>query len=137
MKKILLSISIAILCISSCLTLTACTQKTYKLVGMVDVEKDLIVYYDNLTDEKKEVLDYYTDFTIKLGVRDDITLNYKIKQKPAIIEYTIYGTYTLEDNVLSITYDVGNDNIYPEKHQYTNGRIIYYDSYTASYLVFE
>ena len=57
MKKILLSISIAILCISSCLTLTACTQKTYKLVGMVDVEKDLIVYYDNLTDEKKEVLD--------------------------------------------------------------------------------
>lgn len=137
MKKLLSATFILIICVFSCLTLTGCTQKTYKLVGLVDVENDVVVYYEDLTDEKKEVIDYYTDFTIKLGFRDDITLNYKIKQKPAIIEYTIYGTYTLEDNVLSITYDVGNNNIYPEKHQYTNGRIIYYDSYTTSYLVFE
>jgi hypothetical protein len=104
---------------------------------MVDVENDLIVYYNNLTDEKKEILDYYTDYTIKLGVRDDIVFNYKIKQKPAIIEYTIYGTYTIEDDVLNISYNIGDDNIYPEKHQYTNGRIIYYDSYHSCYLVFE
>ena len=137
MKKLTSLLSFLCVIIISMFLLTGCVEKTYKLVGMVDVEKDQIVYYENLTEENKKVLDHYKNFTIKLGVRGDAILNYTLESKPQIIEYTIYGTYTLTEDVLEFSFTYEDGTIYPMKQQYTNNRIIFYDETLSTYLVFE
>lgn len=124
---------------------SGCTQKTYKLVGLVDVENDKIVYYDNLSEKNKAYIDEFGDFTIKLGFRDDFTITTKTTsvQSEYQVEtiFTMKGTYEIKDNVLSWSSvdSEGKKHPLPDQ-QYTNGRIIYCvnaNDGTMIYLVFE
>ena len=137
-KKILantLSICIIFASLVAVMLTTGCTYKTYDLVGIVDLETDKIVYYDDLTDEQKGYIDTYSNFKIKLGVRNDITISYEIYEGPLTITYTFKGTYTLEGDVLNIkTKQDGKEYTTPE--QYTDGKIIYYMGEFDCYFVF-
>ena len=137
MRKFLSILSVLIVCFTSTFLLTGCVEKTYKLVGIADVENDKVVYYDDLDDGKKAIIDKYKDYTIKLGFNEKITINFKIVTPPSVIEYTITGKYKIEDNVLNISYtfEDGTTNTIPQ--QYSNGRIIYYDETQSVYLIFE
>ena len=137
MRKVLSVFCVVMICVLSSVLLTGCVEKTYKLVGIADVENDKVVYYDDLDDGKKAIIDKYKDYTIKLGFNEKITINFKIVTPPSVIEYTITGKYKIEGNVLNISYtfEDGTTNTIPQ--QYSNGRIIYYDETQGVYLIFE
>ncbi|MBP3631187.1 MAG: hypothetical protein J6J23_06875 [Clostridia bacterium] len=137
MRKVLSVFCAVMICVLSSVLLTGCVEKTYKLVGIADVENDKVVYYDDLDDGKKAIVDKYKDYTIKLGFNEKITINFKIVTPPSVIEYTITGKYKIEGNVLNISYtfEDGTTNTIPQ--QYSNGRIIYYDETQGVYLIFE
>lgn len=125
--------------------ISGCTQKTYKLVGLVDVENDKIVYYENLSEENKAYIDEFGDVTIKLGFRDDFKMVHKntSTQGDYTVEVitTMTGTYKIKDNVLSWSSvdSEGVSHTLPDQ-QYTNGRIIYCTDASDGemiYLVFE
>ncbi len=126
MKKFLSIFLTLFVCGLSVLTLTACEQKTYKIIGIVDVEADKIVLYNNLTDLEKSYIDQYKDFTIKLGFRNDVTLSYSVTEGSLNVCYTYTGRYTLEGEVLTIYLKNKDGSEIPTKYQYTNNRIIYY-----------
>ena len=118
MRKVLSVFCAVMICVLSSVLLTGCVEKTYKLVGIADVENDKVVYYDDLDDGKKAIVDKYKDYTIKLGFNEKITINFKIVTPPSVIEYTITGKYKIEGNVLNISYtfEDGTTNTIPQQY---------------------
>lgn len=142
-KKIA-SITLVTLILAGVIICTGCTAKTYKLVGLVDVENDKIVYYADLSDDDKKIIDELGSYTIKLGVRHDfvmeLTKSYPQKEGVATISYVVRGTYEIKDSVISFTaINEENAEVKLPDQQYTNGRIIFYDNTNSNgvYLVFE
>ncbi len=137
MKKILSVLSVVVLFILSSVMLTGCVEKTYKLVGIADVENDKVVYYEDLSDEQKAIIDGYKNFTIKLGYDGKIVIKFTIIDEPSVIDYTITGKYAIDGNVLNITYTFADGTVNTLPEQYSNGRIIYHDDPNGVYLIFE
>lgn len=142
--KSVTTIILVALTIVSALICTGCTAKTYKLVGLVDVENDKIVYYADLSDDDKKIIDDLGTYTIKLGIRHDfimeVSKSYPQKEGLATISYVVRGTYEIKDSVISFTaINEENAEVPLPDQQYTNGRIIFYDNTNSNgvYLVFE
>ena len=104
MKKFLSVFCALMLCVLSSVILTGCVEKTYKLVGIADVENDKVVYYKDLSDEQKAIIDGYKNYTIKLGFDGKFVMKFTIVDEPSVIDYTITGKYEIVGNVLNITY---------------------------------
>ena len=142
--KTIMGVALVFISVFSVFICAGCTAKTYKLVGLVDVENDKIVYYADLSDDNKKIIDDLGTYTIKLGIRKDfvmeITQTYPQKEGVATISYTVRGTYEINNSVISFTaINESGENIKLPDQQYTNGRIIFYDNTNSSgvYLVFE
>ena len=140
-----ISCVLAVFCVCGMLLATGCTAKTYKLVGLVDVENDKIVKYADLSDEDKHIVDSFGKYTIKLGVRKDFVIQRETYTKYGLsdvaVTLTVRGKYEIEGNVISFTAisDDSKETALPNQ-QYTNGRIIfcdYTDDGNTVYLVFE
>lgn len=136
---------LAVFFVCGMLLATGCTAKTYKLVGLVDVENDKIVKYADLSDEDKGIVDSFGKYTIKLGVRKDFVIQRETYTKYGLsdvaVTLTVRGKYEIEGNVISFTAisDDNKETALPNQ-QYTNGRIIfcdYTDDGNTVYLVFE
>ena len=138
MKKVFSILMSVAICVFSCTFLTGCVEKTYKLVGIANTESQLIEYYEDLSDDKKAILDSYKNFTIKLGFNNDITLKYATYDKPILTEYTITGDYKIENEKLIVSFTFENEiqNV-EDNNYYYNNRILYYDASNDVYLVFE
>lgn len=140
-----ISCVLAVFFVCGMLLATGCTAKTYKLVGLVDVENDKIVKYADLSDEDKRIVDSFGKYTIKLGARKDFVIQRETYTKYGLsdvaVTLTVRGKYEIEGNVISFTAisDDNKETVLPNQ-QYTNGRIIfcdYTDDGNTVYLVFE